>query len=102
MADVLRIAFPFAVFLAFLGYFRWRARRDGTTTGAWLHERNRSTFANLTTRKLLPQIVFTAIAWAVLFVASGFKPILLAILPVFLLWFPVMGGAFRWWYRRMG
>jgi hypothetical protein len=67
-----------------------------------LDDRNRRTFQNLTLRKLIPHIVFAALAWTLLFVVSGFKPILLVALPVVLLWFPAMGGAFRWWYRRTG
>lgn len=103
MSVTLRMALPFALFVAFLGYFSLRARRDGMETGAWIHERNRRTFtAPLKRNWWIPYVAFAAAAWTALFVTSGFKLVLLAALPVIVLWVPLGTLAFRWFYKRTG
>src|SRR4051794_27998053 len=103
MSITLRMALPFALFVAFLGYFSLRARRDGMDTGAWIHERNRRTFTTpLKPGWWIPYVVFAGAAWTVLFVVSGFKLVLLVALPVVVLWVPLMTFGFRRLHRRTG
>ncbi|WP_445152077.1 hypothetical protein [Baekduia sp. Peel2402] len=103
MSSALRTALPFAAFAVFMGYFTLRARRDGTSTREWINRRNRRAFTTpLKPGWWIPYVVFAAAAWTVMFVVSGFKLVLLAALPVVVLWVPLMTLAFRWFYGRTG
>jgi len=65
-----------------------------------VRSRNQETFRNLRPRWWTPHVVFALAAWAVVWVQSNFRPILLIALPLVVLWVPLWGTVFSRWYRR--
>lgn len=91
---------PFIVFGAFMVVFAILARRRGQSVKDYLRSRNRETFLNLKPGWWKSHVAFAVVIWLVVWIGSGFKLILLVALPVVLLWVPLWGTAFRWYYRR--
>lgn len=91
---------PFIVFGAFMLVFVILARRRGQSVNEYLRSRNRQTFLNLRPGWWKPHVAFGLAIWAVVWISSGFKLILLVALPLVLAWVPFWGTAIRWYYRR--
>ena len=102
LVDTVRELAPFAVFAAFMLLFWVRARRDGKDVNTWLRDRNRRTFTNLKPGWWKPHVAFALTAWTALFIASHFKLILLAFLPLVVAWVPFWTLVIRAFYRRSG
>jgi hypothetical protein len=100
VASVINDIAPFAVFGAFMLLFTIQARRRGQSVDDYLYARNRETFTNLKPGWWRLPVAFAAAAWAVLWIASGFKLVLLVALPVVVLWIPVWTLVFRAYFRR--
>lgn len=91
---------PFIVFGAFMVVFAILARRRRQSVNEYLRARNRETFRHLKPGWWKPHVAFALVIWLIVWISSGFKLILLAALPVVLLWVPFWGSIFRWYYRR--
>jgi hypothetical protein len=101
--SVVQTALPFVVFAAFLAIFAIKGRRRGQTGRQYVEARNRETF----TAPLKPgwwriHVAWALTLWTVLFVASGFRLVLLAFLPLVVLWVPLWTLVIRRGYRRAG
>lgn len=100
MALSINDAVPFLVFGAFMLLFTFQARRGGQSVNDYLRGRNRETFLNLKPGWWKVPVGCSAVIWAVVWIGSGFKPILLAALPLVVLWIPFWGLVFRAYFRR--
>lgn len=100
IAIALRPALPFIIFGAFMLLFTVKARRRGQSVNDYLNARNRETFTNLKPGWWKLPAALSALMWAGLWVASGFRLILLVALPIVVLWIPVWGTLFRAYFRR--
>jgi hypothetical protein len=101
--SVVQTALPFVLFAAFMVAFAIKGRRRGLTGRQYINARNRDTF----TAPLKPgwwrlHVAWAVVAWTVIFVASGFRLVLLAFLPVVVLWVPLWTLVIRRGYRRAG
>ena len=102
-SSVVQTALPFAAFAAFLAAFAVQGRRRGMSTRQYVDERNRRTItAPHAPRWWRVHVAWAARAWTVLFIASGFQLVLLAFLPVVVLWVPLVTLALRRSHRRRG
>lgn len=100
VANVLTSARPVIVFCAFVVGFAIQARRRGQSVNEYLWQRNRTTFRNLKPGWWKPHVVFAALGWTVVLVTVGFKLVLVAALPLVLLWVPLWGFVLRSYFRR--
>jgi hypothetical protein len=100
LASALNDAAPFLAFGAFLLLFMAQARRRGQSVSQYLTERNRGTFTNLRPGWWKVPVAFSVLAWTALWIASGFKRIALAVLPLVVLWIPFWGLVLRAYFRR--
>jgi hypothetical protein len=100
VASALNTAAPLVAFGAFMLIFAVQARRQGKSVKEYLHERNRHTFTHLRPGWWKLPVAFSAVIWAIFWIASGFRPIALVLLPVVVLWIPLWALVFRAYFRR--